>query len=141
MKEIFLMRCIKYDDFIKFYNKIYLNELKNNMESKINEFERHIMQQEYDELMKSAWETLLETEGAFYTKYGFIDVEYRKNAVKNKFVRVKGTKGRPKKDCDESFNNTINFKVNDAQYSKLKNFCVANNVNISDALRALVETL
>ena len=135
------MKIKTYEDFIEFYNKIYYEELQKNIMSTKTQLGKDIILQKYNKDMKIAWQVLMDREIEFYERDGFIDVEYRKKAVKNKFARVKGPKGRPTKDCYESFNNTINFKVNDAQYSKLKNFCVANKVNISDALRAFVETL
>jgi hypothetical protein len=50
-------------------------------------------------------------------------------------------RGRPKKAAEEKLNHSIHVRLDDASYAKLNNYCNEKKIDLSEAIRLLIDTL
>jgi hypothetical protein len=50
-------------------------------------------------------------------------------------------RGRPKKSTEEKLNHSIHVRLDDAAYAKLNSYCSEKKIDLSEAIRFLIDTL
>jgi hypothetical protein len=70
-------------------------------------------------------------------KHGYVII----NVWKDGLDRRKLTRGRPKKLDSNKYNHSIHVRLDEDSYSRLKNYCFEKDIDISEAIRTLINQL